>query len=477
MLMVLLFLALLEIDLVTGIGNQDCPEQWYGSACMQRCNCRNQKNCPVCNNQCSAGFFGRECQYSNTAEEENTTIGYHIVNKTFLNNRSPSSTLEIDFGLQTFFTWMEICFSKNETIDHESISLNFSTSPGENVRSAKSCGHVYKLVQKIPACVVLRCEHYLLVSKVLVYWKGFQNVVAVRVSGGVNVALKQRVLIGRRPDTNPGRQHLVLGVVDQKVNTSVTSYSQGGQELPYFIVVLREPVWIQRIVIESALFPVLNLKVRLFDEQNNARNTTYSFLGHSSKSKCYKHAFVSSRMTASRKVVILGVANDTSGSLTLTEIYIFSECRPHKFGPLCKGSCSIRCLDIACHVNGECFQCLPGMKGEHCLEKESKNGMKEDSVQARHRLAMLKEDLTHKSDKMMDRDLAVVFGGAFFLIVLLCMAYFITNAMFSTAVFSHTTDASQDSIQTIQTKSHPTVDHYVKKKNIIMSKSSFESNS
>ncbi|KAK6958644.1 laminin subunit alpha-like isoform X3, partial [Biomphalaria glabrata] len=405
-----------------------CHPPWYGRKCLQHCNCQNQASCPSCDYSCIPGYFTKDCQYSDVMQENSTTVrgpsgNYESYTQGLIRGMD-TSPLEINFNHETFFTWMTLCFETNVPIEYASFSLNVSTSLKLNVDPDTNCGEVSKLFLNESHCVVLRCEPYLLVTKVFVYWQGKIQLRSLNVSGGANMALKQDVRLdvkSKDPNRNPSY------VVDQDYGTTATS--QHKTRLPVFHVILREAIWIQRIVLVTASKEVHNLSVQVFDDLSKATDADYSYLVATEHDNNFFHSFYVPSRKRSKKIKVTGVNNIKQRSLSFADILIYSDCLFPFYGPTCEDSCSIGCEDMTCYVTGECFSCMSGMTGKLCLEFDPSidEGNEEEFVPENIPKTPFSDHAARKSESLFagtDLFFAILFG-AVILVILLMLAFYI----------------------------------------------------
>ncbi|KAH9492934.1 hypothetical protein Btru_032673, partial [Bulinus truncatus] len=177
--------------------------------------------------------------------------------------------------------------------------------------------------------------------------------------------------------------------------------------------------------------------VSVTDEKNELRVPVYRYLGIGSKNEghsCFLHSFVVPTLRRSRKLNVFGADSTNNDSLTLCEIYVYSECLFPNYGPTCEDICSIGCLGLSCHATGECFKCLPGMRGKLCLQSELGQVEAQNESESFEDLEKPADRTREKSSHLfagMDLVWAAAFGGIVFVSSTMCLLFISCHVLFS----------------------------------------------
>ncbi|CAG5127482.1 unnamed protein product, partial [Candidula unifasciata] len=153
-----------------------CPVGWFGSRCKYKCRCVND----TCSNNgqcispytCQGGWFGPECQYGNTSVltdgNDNTCAA-----------ASAPATVTIMTGKPLAFTWLRL------RVRNPDLSLTFLNSTEVN------CANLKK-VYVDSTTMDIHCNITQLIMNVTINGAAVTSLCSVYISGGRNVALKER---------------------------------------------------------------------------------------------------------------------------------------------------------------------------------------------------------------------------------------------------------------------------------------------
>ncbi|XP_059159625.1 uncharacterized protein LOC131943481 [Physella acuta] len=53
--------------------------------------------------------------------------------------------------------------------------------------------------------------------------------------------------------------------------------------------------------------------------------------------------------------------------MEVCELEVFGDCSSPVYGLYCDEICSMGCVDQLCHYNGQCYHCVEGRTGKHCV--------------------------------------------------------------------------------------------------------------
>ncbi|KAH9498347.1 hypothetical protein Btru_006624 [Bulinus truncatus] len=211
-----------------------------------------------------------------------------------------------------------------------------------------------KLILKRPeeGKIIVRCQRYVHVTSIEINLTTVSTFNNFHISSGVNFSLKKQFFSGRNskePEYDP--RHVVDGN-----NKTCSRFHMSKSRLPYFTVLFPEPVFLQRIDIHGDLSSNLDMNVTIHygKETDQLGSQTYRPRGDNI------HEYDPTQLKKATKLTITGTDDDKT--------YMTLYCLPPSYGSHCEDICSIGCLDLACYNDGECYDCLPGMKGTYCLE-------------------------------------------------------------------------------------------------------------
>ncbi|KAH9523245.1 hypothetical protein Btru_066200 [Bulinus truncatus] len=185
---------------------------------------------------------------------------------------------------------------------------------------------------------------------------------------GRNVAIKQKTHIESSDTT--AETDLITGqlVVDGvKPNTSDALSSclmSSDSVIHSFSVLFSSPVVLYQLVITSMKARMNQMRGFRVDLYNELHQSVASYMDDGQKEVDTNEFTIHVNSTALIKKVIIHFPNKAENvkSLVICELEAYGDCGHPSYGLHCDDICSFHCLDLKCHVTGECWKCDDGWK-------------------------------------------------------------------------------------------------------------------
>ncbi|BFZ21499.1 hypothetical protein BsWGS_24538 [Bradybaena similaris] len=360
---------------------KSCPVGWFGSECKYKCRCTDDKCDPsgacVDSYTCQGGWFGPACQYADLA--------YNTPGKEVFTDGKDStcgSAIGVDLFIiqlnETFmFTWLRVrvigpaygALSKLQlTLSHDELLVDCLELKTQVLDSRTLDMH---------------CNSEDDINKITLNGEAVSELCSVYVSGGRNVALKEKAVQGRTywkveagVNTSYGAELAVDGNTHQ--NFSYKSCARTYNATTWSLY-LSKPRSVHRYVFYNRDDRSMNRFIGFTLEGLNQENE--SIFEYTDTSQEARVSYTIIHLPATVQTVLLTV-NNTENILSICEFEVYGDaiCESGQFGFECEKSCN--CLNgEVCFVNtggcpsgcpvgfgGEACQtsCKVGMFGAHC---------------------------------------------------------------------------------------------------------------
>ncbi|KAH9489059.1 hypothetical protein Btru_059368, partial [Bulinus truncatus] len=241
-----------------------CEPGWFGIWCTLMCRCDPSGSCDStgqCSNGCLRGWFGQKCQYQTPFGNTQWLIDG---NDATCNSNPYLQSLEIIWSSNIPFRWLRVKVKSTASKQVFGISL---INPNRQTLTSK--GLVYVIDD---TTLDYRFDVNDRVNRILVTGTGLQSLCSLYVSGGRNVALRQKATQSSTYETY-GAQLAVDGNTDGYFNTGKTCTHTGPMvENLNWTLTFDSPKVIQTIFIYNRVDccseRLQNFRIEMYDSRN-----------------------------------------------------------------------------------------------------------------------------------------------------------------------------------------------------------------
>ncbi|XP_055884494.1 uncharacterized protein LOC106076304 [Biomphalaria glabrata] len=344
-----------------------CPAGWFGPKCQFQCHC--QIKCDStgeCQHKlCSIGWFGYKCQYQDFVSRFKVPVSEIKSQLPRWSNGDDSDCIEderikvikIHLKATIYFTWISL------TVKNTALLTRFRLTLLNKTRRWECEKLTFASIAR--DTVNIRCNGRELINKIILKGDGVTTLCSIHVSGGRNMALKQRVTTDLT-QIIPDVTLIADGNRDTNLEESCTSVGDV-KMLPSksWSLTFEEPVVASNIEILSkgnfTRSGILFLetfdqnKVILFNTRDPYNVQLYP----------YHHKAPISGIKVTYKKI-----NSRYLILSLCEVSVYGECVPGRWGLDCKQSCGSQCPGSCNEFDGTCpVGCLGYKDGPICSKK------------------------------------------------------------------------------------------------------------
>ncbi|CAL1534188.1 unnamed protein product [Lymnaea stagnalis] len=366
-----------------------CPDGWFGSQCQFQCHCERNLSCHTLTGQCpsssicSTGWFGSACQY------QTLLVGIVGVSSTTISTTpaQPSytwitdgndSTCNPDYNLEALsvswnrsfpITWLRVTLKDNDYVGLLNVSFM-----RENKQTATCTDqNIYVINSKT---VDIRCKVIVDVVSVIIGGEGVKSLCSVYISGGRNVALKQRAE-QTTTYSDAGAYRAVDGNIDGRFDQGKTcSHTSERDTSPGWNVTFGHPQVLNRVLLYNRLDMSFGIRLNKFVLQIfHSTEIVFQYQDDTDTSKSIP-VFVIAVAARESTILVNGLRINVNRSdekfVTLCEVEAFGECVPGTWGLECNNECSTICSS-QCHVEtGSCQVCNGFNDPPNCITTCSK---------------------------------------------------------------------------------------------------------
>ncbi|GFO27357.1 multiple epidermal growth factor-like domains 10 [Plakobranchus ocellatus] len=360
--------------------SQSCDQGWFGDECQFQCHCAVNTGCDPSNGICSAGcdpqWFGPACQYA--VSELKVTSWSNLAwlkdnDDTTCNERNVQP-LTVELVTPHPLTWVRIVVRDTANLTGFQLSYHTSTPgtsvPCTNPRSARVNDKILDIFCPTPDVV----------SYVTLSGRGVSGLCSLYISGGRNVALKQKTeqsslyqgwYANKAVDGNPSGRGIDF---NHTATCSHTSDAKNASSPGWWTVTFSNNVEINRLIIYNrrdgcCRNRLVNFTLQVISSSGSKLVYNYTQPGGSAQ---LVYIVVPSPMIQSPvESVRFDVSKNTGTNImTLCEVFAFGDvvCSSGKFGRECEHDCNCANQTEACFVStGGCPSgCAAGYTGEDC---------------------------------------------------------------------------------------------------------------
>ncbi|XP_059159623.1 uncharacterized protein LOC131943480 [Physella acuta] len=335
------------------------PKVWFGQGDLFLCHCEaphcGAGACQGDTAPCEQNWFGLRCQYRNLAGAAyvlESSLPSLTDNNDSTCHQDTERSVTVKFREEQVITWIRIVVK--DKIDHYTVQAFSGLTP-------RACTHM-SVLQPTPTTLDLACNlGTVYVTKVTVSWRVHHVICSLYISGGRNLALKSRVSHSPAANTTPS-DAAVDGQMTQPclvLNDTVTH-----QQLQ---LVFSTPKLITEIVIHTSTantsYGTLNgFRLEVVGEGEVSLQNLTGVRADVTGRLRFKSIV---RRPAMR--VDVNLVTQPGHPMEVCELEVFGDCSSPVYGLYCDEICSMGCVDQLCHYNGQCYHCVEGRTGKHCV--------------------------------------------------------------------------------------------------------------
>ncbi|BFZ21383.1 hypothetical protein BsWGS_24422 [Bradybaena similaris] len=375
---------LVAITLVClGLSHSECPQGWFGSSCQYKCHCTLNKCEPLAGNcldgaQCVSGWFGPACQYVDLAQnheifERNSAVRY-VTDKDDTTCIT-SEKLVLKFRVPLHLSWFRVHVKEPYYLNKLKIQLQL-----RNNSSLHAC-EKYRTALVSETAQDIHCDLDNFVKRVILTGETLQSICSIYISGGRNVALKQKTAQTQSRYFHMGSQ--AFNAVDGDTTGSqvkgTCAHTVYRNEEPTWNVTLSHPAAVNRYVIyrwNDGYYDLWDetLQSLILRSYDPAGAEVFRFTGTPrNRLDFYTVTSVATQIqTVSISAFRKKTDDDKPDPITLCEVEVYgdSACKPGLYGRECEHKCNCSDTKATCFVStGGCPSgCPPGYQGEDCSQ-------------------------------------------------------------------------------------------------------------
>ncbi|XP_059159647.1 uncharacterized protein LOC131943507 [Physella acuta] len=336
------------------------PKVWFGQGDLFLCHCEaphcGAGACQGDTAPCEQNWFGLRCQYRNLAGAayvlDSSLPSLTDNDDSTCHQQDRERSVTVKFREEQFITWIRIVVK--DKIDHYTVQAFSGLTP-------RACTNM-SVLQPTPTTLDLACNlGTVYVTKVTVSWRVHHVICSLYISGGRNLALKSRVSHSPAANTTPS-DAAVDGQLTQPclvLNDSVTH-----QQLQ---LAFSTPKLITEIVIHTSTantsYGTLNgFRLEVVGEGEVSLQNLTGVRADVTGRLRFKSIV---RRPAMR--VDVNLVSQPGHPMEVCELEVFGDCSSPVYGLYCDEICSMGCVDQLCHYNGQCYHCVEGRTGKHCV--------------------------------------------------------------------------------------------------------------
>ncbi|XP_055869621.1 multiple epidermal growth factor-like domains protein 10 isoform X5 [Biomphalaria glabrata] len=346
---------------------EDCPDKFFGPECRFKCNfCQQQCSPDGCGkNICVRGYFGYLCQYRDLATHWGAPITIYNdgdVTTCQTNNSVTRASIPMMIMRLSFFI-VTIDSSSDANID----DITFEPFQGNSVQQCFSGNYSYKLTS---FSKYFKCATINNVTSILLSGKGVSRLCTVTISGGRNLAIKQRYNYSSISRNAEGDKGAVDGEIPLTGSFNPKTCFQAGETSVFsniyvfmntlvfidYLIVYNRPDVINRVKLtgfQLTTYDQANGVLFIFNEGSRPPEGAANYTIFNPWPTNY---FAMFKLAQSYK------------ELQFCEVEAWGDCASGDYGLDCTKKCSLKCKDTYCEVSGKCVDCLVGFWAVDCTE-------------------------------------------------------------------------------------------------------------
>ncbi|CAL1532181.1 unnamed protein product, partial [Lymnaea stagnalis] len=344
-----------------------CDTGWFGNSCQYQCHCSSNycDDSGECTDgsKCDSEWFGPACQYQDLFSFAVTstvpTIDQHTLkdrdDNTCLNGNMENITINLNSSYT--ITWIRV------TVKNTGFKRNITMMLNDAQGSTYTCNKAYLIDD---TTMDLVCDAQILTTQLTLTGQDVGYLCSLSISGGRNVALKQRAV----QSSEYSDKNIANKAVDGNRNTDFTKDS-----CTHTAVLDAQPNWnvqflTNKLVNRYVLFNRANNMPRLRQANISSYNADNKLVFNYILPDADQIVFVLTDVTTNVHNVTIYAGYTNSLILTLCEVEIYGDsvCSTDHFGLECDKSCNCEKKTETCFVaTGGCPSgCAAGFYGESC---------------------------------------------------------------------------------------------------------------
>ncbi|XP_055886152.1 uncharacterized protein LOC106061757 isoform X2 [Biomphalaria glabrata] len=366
-----------------------CDVGWFGPVCQYQCHCENTQcdhdgNC-INSAKCTSGWFGYKCQYYDLVV--NATNFKDLPTWLTDNDQNTCNTMSdvfpsISLRWNKMYLFRYLRLAVKHKISDTDIGLQFYTN--ESIEVNCTDFH-YVLINE--RTLDIHCgDRNSAIEHILVRGKGIKDLCSIHLSGGRNVALKQRTYQTSNYTAFTSSAKAVEGDTSQRLNSldSSCTHTAALSTPPSWTITFTNTLTIDRIVIynraDCCSQRLSNFTLQAFGEKKE-------LVFHYTDSRTLlMYEVIDIRSLTIKSISITANYKDKEVGkkiiLSLCEVQTYGDCPRGKWGLECDRNCPTECLDWCNVQDGTCDTrcvgysnppycnqvCEPGRWGLNCTK-------------------------------------------------------------------------------------------------------------
>uniref|UniRef100_A0A2C9KU72 EGF-like domain-containing protein n=1 Tax=Biomphalaria glabrata TaxID=6526 RepID=A0A2C9KU72_BIOGL len=346
---------------------EDCPDKFFGPECRFKCNfCQQQCSPDGCGkNICVRGYFGYLCQYRDLATHWGAPITiYNDGDETTCqtNNSVTRASIPMMIMRLSFFI-VTIDSSSDANID----DITFEPFQGNSVQQCFSGNYSYKLTS---FSKYFKCATINNVTSILLSGKGVSRLCTVTISGGRNLAIKQRYNYSSISRNAEGDKGAVDGEIPLTGSFNPKTCFQAGETSVFsnIYVFMNTLVFIDYLIVYNRPDVINRVKLTGFQltTYDQAHGVLFIF-NEGSRPPEGAANYTIFNPWPTNYFAMFKLAQSYK-ELQFCEVEAWGDCASGDYGLDCTKKCSLKCKDTYCEVSGKCVDCLDGFWAVDCTE-------------------------------------------------------------------------------------------------------------
>ncbi|GFN73655.1 receptor-type tyrosine-protein phosphatase kappa [Plakobranchus ocellatus] len=350
------------------------------SECKYHCHCQDDAACNRttgrCPSKCAAGWFGPGCQYVSLpfSPESNSSGLYWLTDETDDTcNIGGIQSVSVNLKTPQILTWVRIVVDNDVNLGD--IQLLYKKEDETQQRCLTN-----RVSRVDNTTVDIFCPTSDIVKGVILSGRGVKSLCSLYISGGRNVALKQRTQQSStylKSDTLWLSSNAVDGSVYSDVelkDIALTCTHTKESEFGQWNLTFERPVELYKMVLNNRWQSCCRVRLKGFTLRTLNRKKKSVFDYTDQEKNVQSDYIIIHKQSAEKSVKFIEITKGSDSEiLTLCEVFAYGEvkCLPKRFGRECERVCNCADQTEACFVStGGCPSgCAAGYTGEDCYTR------------------------------------------------------------------------------------------------------------